>query len=204
MACGRIYSASLASEMTDSGHGSQPPPDPEQPTVPDWAPAAPAAPPAPPSPDPYAVDATMRLIPVPHIPATAPPGPPPAAPAAQPQPPPQPTERRIGKYIIKGERGRGQGAHRVHGRGSDRIEALHAGSAGHGPNEPSQPGAGSRPRADRRRELHRARVRAGEVAARPPQPELAPAASDLCGHARRAAGARLCPQARHRPSRHEA
>src|SRR5713101_4643872 len=107
MACGRIYSAILASEMTDSGHGSQPPPDPEQPTVPDWAPAAPAAPPAPPSPDPYAVDATMRLIPVPHNPATAPPGPPPAAPAAQPQPPPQPTERRIGKYIIKGELGRG-------------------------------------------------------------------------------------------------
>src|SRR6266852_3673047 len=107
MACGRIYSASLASEMTDSGHGSQPPPDPEQPTVPDWAPAAPAAPPAPPSPDPYAVDATMCLIPVPHIPATAPPGPPPSPAAPAESTAPQPAERRIGKYIIKRELGRG-------------------------------------------------------------------------------------------------
>ncbi len=40
----------------------------------------------------------MRLIPVPHIP--------PAEPVASP-PPAQPTERRIGKYIVKGELGRG-------------------------------------------------------------------------------------------------
>src|SRR6202011_4753197 len=81
--------------MTDSGHATVPPSDPKQPDVPDWAPAFDAA--APP-PDPFAVDATMRLIPIPHIPAAA-------QPAAAPQA--HPTERRIGKYIVKGELGRG-------------------------------------------------------------------------------------------------
>src|SRR5438128_9072586 len=100
--------------MTDSGHAPGPPSDPTQPDVPDWAPALDAAAPepvlpttppppvpaqAPPS-DPYAVDATMRLIPTPHI---APPEPP--LPATT--PPASPAERRIGKYIVKGELGRG-------------------------------------------------------------------------------------------------
>src|SRR6266849_4911908 len=104
--------------MTDSGQAPKTDPDPQQPAVPDWAPAqgpAAAAPPSPPSPDPYAVEATMRLIPVQQIPPPAPPAPPPtaapAAPAAPLEPaaqvPPPPTERRIGKYIIKGELGRG-------------------------------------------------------------------------------------------------
>src|SRR3984893_17305762 len=108
-----IYSASLASKMTDSGQNPVPPPDPQPPAVPDWAPVhgesipepaspfmpPPSAQPAPaPPPDPFAVDATMRLIPIPHIPAAA-------QPAAAPQA--HPTERRIGKYIVKGELGRG-------------------------------------------------------------------------------------------------
>src|SRR5260370_41641262 len=99
--------------MTDSGQAPKIPPDPQPPAVPDWAPMqAPgsAAPPAAPTPDPYAVEATMRLIPVQHIPppaAPAPPSPatsmpPPAGPA-----PPVATERRIGKYIIKRALGRG-------------------------------------------------------------------------------------------------
>src|SRR5260370_1213162 len=99
--------------MTDSGQAPKPPPDPQPPAVPDWAPTqAPgsAAPPAAPAPDPYAVEATMRLIPVQHVPPPATPAPP--APAT-PVPPPAeqassaPSERRIGKYIIKGELGRG-------------------------------------------------------------------------------------------------
>jgi len=57
----------------------------------------------------------MRLIPVQQIPPPAPPAPPPtaapAAPAAPVEPaaqvPPPATERRIGKYIVKGELGRG-------------------------------------------------------------------------------------------------
>ncbi len=58
-------------------------------------------PPAPP-PDPYAVDATMRLIPVPDI------APPPAgAQPAEPPTPAPPTQRRIGKYIVQRELGRG-------------------------------------------------------------------------------------------------
>ncbi len=65
--------------------------------MPDWAPAFDAAGPPP---DPYAVDATMRLIPIPHI---SPPEPPVPATA----PPAPPAERRIGKYIVKGELGRG-------------------------------------------------------------------------------------------------
>src|SRR3984893_8743659 len=73
--------------MTDSGHATGPPSDPKQPDVPDWAPAVDAAPPPP---DPAAVDATMRLVPIPHIPPLAPPVP-----------------RGIGKYIVKGELGRG-------------------------------------------------------------------------------------------------
>src|SRR6266849_4353464 len=99
--------------MTDSGQAPKIPPDPQPPAVPDWAPTqAPgsAAPPAAPTPDPYAVEATMRLIPIQHVPppaTSAPPSPttpmpPPAAPA-----PPVATERRIGKYIIKRELGRG-------------------------------------------------------------------------------------------------
>src|SRR6266849_1244285 len=99
--------------MTDSGQAPKIPPDPQPPAVPDWAPTqAPgsAAPPAAPTPDPYAVEATMRLIPIQHVPppaTSAPPSPttpipPPAEPA-----PPVATERRIGKYIIKRELGRG-------------------------------------------------------------------------------------------------
>jgi serine/threonine-protein kinase len=103
--------------MTDSGQTPGPPPDPQQLVVPDWAPvhgksagepaAALVPPPSaqpPPQPDPDAVDATMRLIPVPHIPPAAPPTPL-APPATAPQA--QPTQRRIGKYIVKGELGRG-------------------------------------------------------------------------------------------------
>jgi len=97
--------------MTDSGQAPKIPPDPQPPAVPDWAPTqAPgsAAPPPAPIPDPYAVEATMRLIPVQHIPPPAAPAPPPSvAPAPAEQPPPVATERRIGKYIIKGELGRG-------------------------------------------------------------------------------------------------
>src|SRR5712691_9487803 len=97
--------------MTDSGQAPKIPPDPQPPAVPDWAPTqAPgsAAPPPAPIPDPYAVEATMRLIPVQHIPPAAAPAPPPSvAPAPAEQPPPVATERRIGKYIIKGELGRG-------------------------------------------------------------------------------------------------
>src|SRR5712664_624394 len=99
--------------MTDSGQAPKTPPDPQPPAVPDWAPTqAPgsAAPPAAPAPDPYAVEATMRLIPVQHVPppaASAPP--PPATPLPPPaeQASPAPSERRIGKYIVKGELGRG-------------------------------------------------------------------------------------------------
>src|SRR5712664_652855 len=102
--------------MTDSGPAPKTPPDPQPPAVPDWAPtpgpgsaAPPEVPPAPPSPDPYAVEATMRLIPVQHIPPPASSAPPsPAAPAAPAEQAPAPaTDRRIGKYIIKRELGRG-------------------------------------------------------------------------------------------------
>ena len=60
--------------MTDSGQAPKTDADPQQPAVPDWAPAqvpAAAAPATPPSPDPYAVEATMRLIPVQHLPPPA-------------------------------------------------------------------------------------------------------------------------------------
>ena len=104
--------------MADSGQTPETPTEPPPPPVPDWAPtpraaapepvapqsAPPSAPPPVPPPDPYAVDATMRLIPVPHIA-------PPAAPAAPPvehAPAPAPTtQRRIGKYIVQRELGRG-------------------------------------------------------------------------------------------------
>ncbi|HEX9561561.1 MAG TPA: protein kinase, partial [Candidatus Dormibacteraeota bacterium] len=99
--------------MTDSGQAPKIPPDPQPPAVPDWAPTqAPgsAAPPAAPTPDPYAVEATMRLIPIQHVPppaTSAPPSPTtPTPPPAEPAPPVA-TERRIGKYIIKRELGRG-------------------------------------------------------------------------------------------------
>ena len=102
--------------MTDSGQNPENPPDPSNPVVPVWAPEPvvgtppPAAAPPPKPPDPYAVDATMRLIPVPHIPPAAPPlaAPPPAsAPTAEPPAQAQPAERHIGKYIVKRELGRG-------------------------------------------------------------------------------------------------
>jgi len=99
--------------MTDSGQAPKIPPDPQPPAVPDWAPAqapASASPPAAPAPDPYAVEATMRLIPVQHVPppaAPVPPSPPTPVPPPAEQSSPAPTERRIGKYIIKGELGRG-------------------------------------------------------------------------------------------------
>src|SRR5260370_1559218 len=99
--------------MTDSGQGPKTPPDPQPPAVPDWAPTqAPgsAAPPPAPAPDPYAVEATMRLIPVQHVPPPAAPAPPaPATPVPSPaeQASPAPSERRIGKYIAKRELGRG-------------------------------------------------------------------------------------------------
>ena len=80
----------------------QPPPAPTPPP-PSWAPPTPPASsapaPAPPSP-PASVDATMRMIPIPHIPpAQAPQTPPPVA--------VPPGERRIGKYIVQRELGRG-------------------------------------------------------------------------------------------------
>jgi serine/threonine protein kinase len=91
--------------MADAGQDPETPSEPAQPTVPEWAPAPPA-----PSLDPHAVEATMRLIPVPQLAPVAPAIPAPAPTIdAQPIPPapPQPAERRIGKYIIKGELGRG-------------------------------------------------------------------------------------------------
>lgn len=94
--------------MTDSGQNPESPPDPNKPVVPAQAPEPVVGTPPP---DPYAVDATMRLIPVPHIPPAAPPpeASPPAAPtpATQPSAPAQATERHIGKYIVKRELGRG-------------------------------------------------------------------------------------------------
>jgi eukaryotic-like serine/threonine-protein kinase len=90
--------------MTDAGQNPGTPSEPAQPTVPEWAPAA-ATPPL----DQH-VEATMRLIPVPHAAPVAPavPLPAPASDAQSiPPGPPQPTERRIGKYIVKGELGRG-------------------------------------------------------------------------------------------------
>src|SRR5260370_20539899 len=105
--------------MTDSGQGPKTPPDPQPPAVPDWAPTqAPgsAAPPAAPAPDPYAVEATMRLIPVQHVPPPAAPAPPaPATPVPSPaeQASPAPSERRIGTYIVNTtlDRGRIGAAH---------------------------------------------------------------------------------------------
>jgi eukaryotic-like serine/threonine-protein kinase len=69
-------------------------------------PAAPPPPPHPPqtqtpAPAPYAYDATMRLIPIP------PPTPPPGATATPTHPPAAPGQRYIGKYLVKGELGRG-------------------------------------------------------------------------------------------------
>src|SRR6266849_1091291 len=102
--------------MTDSGQNPENPPDPNKPVVPAWAPEPvvgtppPAGAPPPKPPDPYAVDATMRLIPVPHIPPAAAPlaAPPPAsAPTAEPPAQAQPAERHIVKYIVKRELGRG-------------------------------------------------------------------------------------------------
>jgi len=95
--------------MTDSAQNPESPSEPVKPAAPARTSEPvvegppPTVPPPTPPPDPYAVDATMRLIPVPNfvvpVPAPAP------APAPAPQAP-QP-ERRIGKYIVKRELGRG-------------------------------------------------------------------------------------------------
>src|ERR1700694_3810320 len=93
--------------MTDSGQAPKSHRDPQQPAVTDLAPVqgpGAAAAPRPPSPDPDAREGTMRVIPVEQLPPSASTAPPP--PAAPPAPPPA-TERRIGKYIVKGELGRG-------------------------------------------------------------------------------------------------
>jgi eukaryotic-like serine/threonine-protein kinase len=119
--------------MAESGQGPETPPNQPQHDVPDWAPtltpttppepaagttpptdvtmklptrtapappnAQPAASPPPQPAAPYAVDATMRLpTQTPHPPATNPLGT---------YPPAAPGERRIGKYLVKGELGRG-------------------------------------------------------------------------------------------------
>src|SRR5260370_42180100 len=98
------------------GKNPESPPDLNKPVVPAWAPEPvvgtppPGTPPPPAPSDPYAVDATMRLIPVPHIEPPAPPPavpPPTSAPIAQPPAPAQPAARHIGKYIVKRELGRG-------------------------------------------------------------------------------------------------
>src|SRR5260221_11398746 len=102
--------------MTDPGRNPETPPDPNKPVAPAWAPEPvvgtppPAAAPPPKPPDPYAVEATMRLIPVPHLAPAAPPpaAPPPAPPpAAHPPAQAQPVDRHIGQYIVRRELGRG-------------------------------------------------------------------------------------------------
>jgi eukaryotic-like serine/threonine-protein kinase len=99
--------------MTDSG---QPPNSASKPPVPGWAPRSdaddaapqqhPQAPESGPSPGDYA--ATMRLIPVPP-PAIPPPpvGVPAPRAAENPPPPHSQSQRYIGKYLVKGELGRG-------------------------------------------------------------------------------------------------
>src|SRR5438067_12992064 len=83
--------------MTDSGQ----PPEPT-PSIPPWAPTPdPTNPPPPATPAPPDAAATMRLIPVP------PPATPPPPIASITTPPRIPGERRIGKYIVKRELGRG-------------------------------------------------------------------------------------------------
>ena len=192
---------------TPAGPPATNPPHPAAP------PAATAPPPAPHPPQP--VDVTMRLpVQAPHpASVTTPPMHPPAAAG----------ERLIGKYRVKGEarawrdgrglpggaagpgpRGRDQRAHPVAGRRPDRADAVPAGSAGHGADQPPQPGPGSRPRTDRRRQLHRPGVRPRPVATRPVEPGTHPDAPDLRRDARRPAGARLRAQALDRPPRHEA
>jgi eukaryotic-like serine/threonine-protein kinase len=95
--------------MTDSAQNPESPSEPVKPAAPPRTSEPvvqgppPTVPPPTPPPDPYAVDATMRLIPVPNFSV------PTAAPAPTPAPAPQApqTERRIGKYIVKRELGRG-------------------------------------------------------------------------------------------------
>jgi serine/threonine protein kinase len=95
--------------MTDSAQNPESASEPVKPDAPARASEPvvkgppPTVPPPTPPPDPYAVDATMRLIPVPNFVV------PTAAPAPTPAPAPQApqTERRIGKYIVKRELGRG-------------------------------------------------------------------------------------------------
>jgi serine/threonine protein kinase len=95
--------------MTDSAQNPESPSEPVKPAAPARASEPvvqgppPTVPPPTPPPDPYAVDATMRLIPVPNFAV------PTAVPAPTPAPAPQApqTERRIGKYIVKRELGHG-------------------------------------------------------------------------------------------------
>src|SRR4029077_18007222 len=95
--------------MTDSAQDPESPSEPVKPAAPARTSEPvvqgppPTVPPPTPPPDPYAVDATMRLIPVPNfsVPTSAP-APTPAPALQGPQ-----TERRIGKYIVKRELGRG-------------------------------------------------------------------------------------------------
>jgi serine/threonine protein kinase len=95
--------------MTDSAQNPESASEPVKPDAPSQTSEPvvkgppPTVPPPTPPPDPYAVDATMRLIPVPNFSVpTAAPAPTPAPAAQTPQ-----TERRIGKYIVKRELGRG-------------------------------------------------------------------------------------------------
>ena len=81
-------------------------PPPVAPAAPAWAPQTPPAAPHPPPPaappvQSYNVDETMRMIPIPKIPPVEAPPVAPAAPAAG------LGVRHIGKYIVKGELGRG-------------------------------------------------------------------------------------------------
>ncbi len=95
--------------MTDSAQNPESPSEPVKPAAPARTSEPvvegppPTVPPPTPPPDPYAVDATMRLIPVPNfsVPAPAP------APTPAPAPPAPQAERRIGKYIVKRELGHG-------------------------------------------------------------------------------------------------
>src|SRR5713101_3193135 len=99
--------------MTDSGQAPKIPPDPQPPAVPDWAPTqAPgsAAPPAAPTPDPYAVEATMRLLPIQHVPppaTSAPPSPTTPMPAALALGAPGATERGVANDLVAWVRGQG-------------------------------------------------------------------------------------------------
>ena len=88
-------------------HPPAPPPAPSaEPHPPAPPPAQPPAPHAPSTPA-FDVDETMRMIPIPHIPPPPPPSVPAPPPPSTTTTPGQTGERRIGKYLIKGELGRG-------------------------------------------------------------------------------------------------